>query len=258
MSPEPLFVQNDGVYVPAEMTRGPWDPGALHGGAPAALFAHVLAQAPAAHGLRLGRLTCEFVRPVPMAPLTVTTEVVRPGRRVAWLDGAILDPTGTIVARARALFLSPSELDAETGQAPPFAGPGDGRANDFGDGPPMFATHALELRFVEGAFRTLGPSTAWFRLRGPVLGDQPVSGAERIAVAADFGNGIATELSWDEHVFINPDLTIYFERDPVGEWVALQARMYLAPGAVAIAESVLWDERGRIGRALQSLLVGRR
>ena len=98
----------------------------------------------------------------------------------------------------------------------------------------------------------LGPSTAWFRLRGPVLDDEPVSGAERIAVAADFGNGIATELSWDEHMFINPDLTIYFERDPVGEWVALQARMHLAPGAVALAESVIWDERGRIGRAVQS------
>jgi len=34
--------------------------------------------------------------------------------------------------------------------------------------------------------------------------------------------------------------------------------MYLAPGAVALAESVIWDERGRIGRAVQSLLVGRR
>lgn len=258
MSPEPLFVQDGGVYMPAEMTRGPWDPRALHGGAPAALLAHVLAAAPAAHGLRLARLTCEFVRPVPLSPLTVTTDVIRPGRRVALLDGAIRDAQDTVVARARALFLSPSELDTETGQAPPFPGPGDGRANDFGDGPPMFATHALELRFVEGKFREVGPSTAWFRLRGPVLGDEPVTGAERIAVAADFGNGIATELSWEEHVFINPDLTIYFERDPVSEWVALQARMYVAPGAVALAESVIWDERGRIGRAVQSLLVSRR
>lgn len=258
MSSEPLFVQDGEFYVPAEMTRGPWDPGALHGGAAAALFARVLAGARAAQGLRLARLTCEFVRPVPLAPLAVATEVIRPGRRVALLDGAILDPDGTVVAHARALFLSPSELDTETGQAPPFPGPGDGRANDFGDGPPMFATHALEIRFVEGAFREVGPATAWFRLRGPVLGDEPASAAERIAVAGDFGNGIASELSWAEHVFINPDLTLYFEREPVSEWVALQSRMYLAPGAVALAESVIWDERGRIGRAVQSLLVGRR
>jgi len=258
MSRAPLFVQAGGVYTPAEMARGPWDPSALHGGAPAALLPHVFTADPAAQGLRLARLTCEFVRPVPLSPLTVTTEVIRPGRRVALLDGAILDPDDTVVARARALFLSPSTLDTETGQAPPFPGPAEGRANDFGDGPPMFATHALELRFAEGRFREVGPSTAWFRLRGPVIDAEAVTGAERIAVAADFGNGIATELSWEEHVFINPDLTIYFERDPVSEWVALQARMYVAPGAVALAESVIWDERGRIGRAVQALLVGRR
>ena len=258
MSPEPLFVQTDGVYVPAEITRGPWDPDALHGGAPAALFVHVLAQAPAARGLRLGRLTCEFVRPVPMAPLTLTTEVLRPGRRVALLDATMLDPGGSVVARARALFLAPSQLDADTGHAPPFAAPRDGRVNDFADGPPMFATHALELRFVEGAFREVGPATAWFRLRGPVLDDQPVLGAERMAVAGDFGNGIASELSWSDHVFINPDLTLFFERDPIGDWVAVQARMLLSPGAVALAEGVLWDERGRVGLAVQTLLVGRR
>ena len=80
MTPEPLFVQDGGVYIPAEMTRGPWDPGALHGGAPAALFAHALAAAEPAQGLRLARLTCEFVRPVPLVPLEVLIEIVRPGQ----------------------------------------------------------------------------------------------------------------------------------------------------------------------------------
>ena len=65
-------------------------------------------------------------------------------------------------------------------------------------------------------------------------------------------------LSWDEHVFINPDLTLYVEREPVGEWVALQSQMRVTHGSVATAESVLWDERGRIGRATQALLVGPR
>jgi hypothetical protein len=40
--------------------------------------------------------------------------------------------------------------------------------------------------------------------------------------------------------------------------VALQAQMRVAPGSVSVAESVLWDERGRVGRAIQSLLVDRR
>ncbi|HET9103329.1 MAG TPA: thioesterase family protein [Solirubrobacteraceae bacterium] len=261
MSNEPLFVHDGDLWVPAEKTRGPWDPGALHGGAPAALLTHVLSRHPAAQSLRLARLTCELVRPVPLAPLAVQVAVVRPGRRVALLEASITDPAGTVVTRARALHLAVSEVGTETGQAPPFPGPEHGAENDFNaaaDAPPMFATHALELRFVEGSFRAIGPATAWFRLRGPVVDDAPVSGAERISAAADFGNGIASELSWQDHVFINPDLTVFYERDPIGEWVAVQARMFVAPGAVALAESVLWDERGRIGRAVQTLLVGRR
>jgi Acyl-CoA thioesterase C-terminal domain len=65
-------------------------------------------------------------------------------------------------------------------------------------------------------------------------------------------------LSWDEHTFINPDLTLYIEREPLGEWVALQSQMRVTQGSVAVAESVLWDKRGRIGHAIQALLVGPR
>jgi hypothetical protein len=122
----------------------------------------------------------------------------------------------------------------------------------------MFATHGMEIRFVDGVFRQPGPATAWFRLRHPLIGDEPVSPIERVAAAGDFGNGIASVLSWDEHIFINPDLTLYIEREPVGEWVALQSRMRVARGSVASAESVIWDEYGRVGRATQALLVGPR
>ena len=59
-------------------------------------------------------------------------------------------------------------------------------------------------------------------------------------------------------MFINPDLTFYIERPPRGEWVALQSQTRLEAGSVAIAESVLWDREGRIGRATQTLLVARR
>ncbi len=79
-----------------------------------------------------------------------------------------------------------------------------------------------------------------------------------MAAAGDFGNGIASVLNWSEHTFINPDLTLYIEREPVGEWVALQSQMRVTPGNVATAESVVWDQRGRLGRAIQALIVGRR
>ena len=36
-----LFERNGNTYTPTPLARGPWDPNALHGGAPAALFATV-------------------------------------------------------------------------------------------------------------------------------------------------------------------------------------------------------------------------
>lgn len=256
MSLQAVFVRDGDRYRATDLALGPWAPGALHGGAPAALLARGFAQA-APEGLRVARITYELVRPVTQAPLALRLEVVRPGRRVTLLDGFLTDPEGVELVRARALLLVATDVDATPPAPPPFPGPERGEVNDWHHATPMFATHAMEIRFVEGRFMGTGPATAWFRLRQPVVAGEPVLGIERIAAAGDFGNGIATEVSWEDHTFINPDLTISFERDPVGEWVALQSQMRVVAGAVAVAESVLWDERGRIGRALQSLLVAR-
>jgi hypothetical protein len=78
---------------------------------------------------------------------------------------------------------------------------------------------------------------------------------QRLAAAGDFGNGISAVLSWHDYLFINPDLTLYIEREPAGEWICLDAQTILSPGGIAAAESVIYDERGRVGRAVQALLV---
>ncbi len=262
MTPDAVFVHDGDAFTATDLALGPWAPGALHGGAPAALIAHVLAGHAGGRGrdpgLRLARLTYEFVRPVPVGPLTVRVEEVRPGRRVALLDAFVTDPDGTEVTRARGLLLQPSEIEATPAQPPPFPGPEDGAVNDWDEQRPMFATHAMEIRFVQGRFREPGAATAWFRLRAPLIAGEPTLPLDRVAAAGDFGNGIASVLDWGAHVFINPDLTLYLEREPVDEWVALQSEMRVLSGSAAVAESVLWDRRGRIGRAVQSLLVGLR
>ncbi|HWE08640.1 MAG TPA: thioesterase family protein [Solirubrobacteraceae bacterium] len=261
MSVDAVFVQDGDLFTATDLGLGPWARGALHGGAPAALLAHAFAESTPAPGLRPARLTYEFVRPVPRGPLAVEVAVVRPGRRVTLLDGVLRDAHGTEVTRARALMVAPSELgEPSAGPPPPFPGPPDGVPNDWPDtgGSRMFATDAMEIRFVEGQFREPGPSTAWFRLRHPLIDGVQTTPLERLAAAGDFGNGIASVLSWEEHVFINPDLTLHIEREPVGEWVGLQSQMRVARGNVAMAESVLWDETGRLGQAVQSLLVGPR
>jgi hypothetical protein len=80
----------------------------------------------------------------------------------------------------------------------------------------------------------------------------------RVLVAADSGNGISSELSPREHLFINPDLTVHLYRYPEGEWVCLSARTTIDPAGVGLADTALLDRRGTIGRAAQSLFVAKR
>ncbi len=258
MTAEAVFVHDGQRFTATELALGPWAPGALHGGAPAALIAHVLAGAAPDPALRLARLTYEFVRPAPMGPLAVRVEQVRPGRRVTLLDAFLTDGDGTEVTRARGLLVRPSEVGPTPSEPPPFAGPEEGDVNDWAGETPMFATHAMEIRFVEGRFRQPGPATAWFRLRSPLIAGEQTLPVDAVAAAGDFGNGIGSVLSWEDQTFINPDLTLYLEREPVDEWVALQSVMRARAGSVAVADSVLWDRHGRIGRAMQSLVVGPR
>jgi hypothetical protein len=260
MSTEAVFRSVDGRFVATEFSRGPWDPGAQHGGAPAALLMRAFEHLPAAEGLVLSRVTYEFLRPVPIGELSVSAEVVRPGRRVQLLEGSLLTDSGVEVVRARALQVRAASGDAlRDAVAPAPPGPAGGRANDFAPRyRPMFAPDAIEIRFVSGRFYDGGAATAWFRLRVPIVAGEEPSPLQRLAAAGDFGNGISAFLSWDEYVFINPDLTLYVERAPVGDWIGLDARTTIPPDGIGVSESVLFDERGRVGRATQALLVAPR
>src|SRR5690606_37523678 len=103
-----------------------------------------------------------------------------------------------------------------------------------------------------------GPARAWFRLRRPGVGDERPSGVQRVAAAADFSNGISWVLPFQHWIFPDPDLTVHLSRPPTGEWVGLDALTLPSDQGMAMAESALFDEGGRLGRAVQSLLLQRR
>jgi hypothetical protein len=260
--PEAVFIPSDGRFVATELSRGPWNANAQHGGAPAALLVRAFERLPAADGLVIARITYELLRPAPVGEVDVGAEVVRPGRRVQLLEGVIRGSDGTELVRARALQVRVAETDGGDPDPPP-AGPEQGREHEpGGEGfvppySPMFAPDAIEIRFVSGVFGR-GPATAWFRMRVPIVAGEEPTPLQRLAAAGDFGNGISAILSWQETVFINPDLTLYVERPPEGEWIGLESRTVIPPGGVGVAESVIYDARGRVGRAVQALLVASR
>ena len=250
----------EGRFVATELARGPWDPDALHGGPPAALLMRAFERLPGGEDLPLARVTYELLRPVPLGELTLEAEVVRPGRRVQLLEAALRSSEGVEVMRARALRVQRSEAPPPGASEPPQPGPEQCKPGPLAPGSEqvMFARDAMDIRFIAGAFGDPGPAAAWFRLRFPLLGGEPTTPLQRLAAAADFPNGIGNAVPWEEYRFINPDLTIYLEREPTGEWICLDAQTRIGAGGVGVAEAVLSDERGRVGRAIQALLIARR
>jgi len=252
--------EGSGLVRPTELTRGPWDPSAQHGGAPAALLAGAVEGVASDGPMAVVRLTYEFLRPVPLAPLELATRLVRPGRRVQLVE-AVLRAAGNEVARVTALRVRRDDVPApaaEPAPNPPRAPAESELLRMPADGPTSFARDAMEIRFAAGTFWDVGPAFAWFRVRVPILAGEPITQLQRLAAAGDFGNGIGAAVSWGTHVFINPDLTIYAERPPDGDWVGLDAESRLVPDGTGVSDSVLYDERGRVGRAQQSLYVARR
>jgi hypothetical protein len=95
----------------------------------------------------------------------------------------------------------------------------------------------------------------WLRLIVPIVAGQETTPFQRVAAAGDFGNGVAAAFDRGRYSCINPDLTITLHRLPAGEWVGLHSATFPEPNGYGVAESVLHDERGRIGRGIQTVLV---
>ena len=93
------------------------------------------------------------------------------------------------------------------------------------------------------------------RLRHPLLAGEELTPLARLAATADFCNGVSAALPFERFLFINADLTIHLQRLPQGEWIGLDARTLLHDGGAALAEGVLHDEHGPLGRAFQTLVV---
>ena len=126
----------------------------------------------------------------------------------------------------------------------------------FSRGLPGYAD-LVETRIASGTFFR-GRCAVWFRLQRPLIEDEPPGGYQRVAVAADSGNGISAVLDFGRYLFVNSDLTINLLRRPLGEWICVDARTLLSPNGCGLAESQLFDQTGLIGRATQSLAVRER
>ncbi len=263
-SPTAAFTALDAHRATASaLTRGPWHPDHQHAGPPIALVCRAVERAAHVHGLtHLSRMTANLLRPVPIGELVVEVATDYAGRNAGHFS-ARLHAANKEVARFTALMQRENDVplpavlpEHPLPQAPrppegspPAVFPFAGRRVGYAD--------LVETRLAQGRFFD-GPCAAWFRLRHALVDGETPSVYQRVAVAADSGNGISAILDFSKYLFLNSDLTINLLRRPHGEWICLDAHTHLGPEGCGLTASRLFDTQGLIGTATQSLSLRQR
>lgn len=238
-----------GRYQATEHTQGPWDPRHQHLGPVTALMVHALPP-----GLPVAKIAVDVFAPVPVGVLDVTTRLVKDGKRVQCAS-VVLSAEGRELVHMTAWRIRESVTSA-TAAAPP---PGEGSldtsswlATGFGYG------KAMEWRFTSGSAMTPGPATVWGRVGVPLVEGEEITPLERLVILADSGNGVSNVLDFDAYLFANVDLAISLFREPVGEWMCMEAATSIGPAGRGLARTRLFDAEGEVGASMQTLFVGPR
>jgi hypothetical protein len=210
---------------------------------------------------RLARISVELGRPVPMAGFRVETEVLRAGRATSGTRAAILDSDGNVRVTAAGLHVAVAD-------PPLFEGSLDNSGvvlpkvedTEPGEFPIRRITskwtgfrHSVEVRYPPDEPES-GPRTVYMRTVPPLADEEP-SPFQRICPLADCGNAFSRHADPEVVQFINTDLLIALYRDPVGEWMGSRSASQWQPNGVGLADALLFDEHGPVGRALQTLLL---
>ncbi|OED40003.1 hypothetical protein AB833_12475 [Chromatiales bacterium (ex Bugula neritina AB1)] len=245
-------------FQPTSHTRGPWDANHCHAGPPTGMIARALEQL--LPGQRLTRLTVNLIRPVPFSGFQITTEVTRTGRIVSISTAALLDHDGKQCVTATALHMTPQSntpfptLHNDPVYKPEDAVPGKFPIEKSLHNMPSFKDDGVSVMYPEGQTNKPGPTISWLRTV-PLLPDETPSAFQRICPLADCGNAFSRNAEPWEVNFMNPDLTLLLHRDPVGEWLGTDAQSHWQPDGIGMSDARLFDQRGSVGRAIQTLLL---
>lgn len=243
MFDSPFFIPTEAGLEPSPHAAGPWSPDMMHGRLLAGLAAHAIEQEHDVTGFMPVRLTVDLFRNPAMAPVSVSTTVVRSGGRVRAID-ATLRIGGVDVARASSLLL---RTGGDPGDQPtPMTGRWDApppEAIDYElNTDTAFDTVPVPGRgFTDGGARQL-----WVRDRRPLVAGMTLTPFVRAALVADIASPLAN-FGPNGLDYINADLTLHLGRLPEGEWVGVETSTRVASGGVSVSVCTLHDQVGAIG-----------
>ena len=263
-SPDAFYLPlGDGRFESTVHTGGPWDSRLQHAGPPSALLTRAVEQHEGAWPGHIVRVSVDILGPVPVAELTVTTQTMRAGKSVELVQAELhsVDGAGNdrVAARATAWRVVDVELDLPEHpelehEVPPFPDAATPLPPGWGGG----YLAAMEWRQAGGEWAGSGPATVWGRMRYPLVPDEEPTGLQRVMAIADSGNGVSHVLSFEEWLFINPDLTVHVAAEPQGEWICLDAATTVSRRGSGLASSRLFDRERLVARGAQALYVAPR
>ncbi len=247
MTPPPAhFTRTESdSFLPGPSAQSHWGEDHLNGPALVGLLATVLEERHGHADFMPTRLTVDLFKAARGMPTTVTSRLVRDGRRVRNSVGELVQD-GVPVARATLVHYRRSEAPrGEEWQAPmDFTGPlevDEERYSYMGsDGTgwsEVIVDHqnTARKRFLSRAV--------------DVVVGQRNSPFANAAMAAE-GTSLVTNLGTAGVGYINGDLSVALARLPIGPWVGVQADSHLAVQGVSVGTATLFDSAGAFGSGM--------
>lgn len=248
----PFYRLEGGLYHPLIPATGSWNRAHQNGVAVGGLLASMIDDAPEAAPMSLCRLTVDIVRTVPFQPVEARCVAIKSGPRMQVLEAQIL-ANGELVARAAAVRIRIEDTPGDAEAPLPYPAPEDAPVRPITSA--LSQGHPVETRVVKGSPREPGPGAYWTRINAEVIESRPVSAAARAVMAADLASSPSSIINTREWSNANIDLSVYFTRAPVGDWILAEAETVTAGNGAALVNTVLADRTGPFGRAHQTLFI---
>lgn len=248
------FTRTPNGIASTELPISPWNAQALNGVAVGGLLAALLEEmAPATETpLYWTRLTIDLLGAVPTGELEPRFTMLRGGQQMQLCQVELI-ANGRAAARVQGLRVR--ETDTPVSELPVgYDGP-----EGIPEGPPqaLGVLRHTNHRQIAGRDRREGPGVLWLRFGAEVIGGTPVTPLVRAAMAADYPAGRGNMIGADPYSWPNLDISLFLMREPVGEWLLVEAMTESAGRGSAIASGRLADRQGTFARTHQVVFVER-
>lgn len=245
-------------YLPTTHASGAWRDDELHLAPVAGLVIHHLERWREAHtdgSMIFSRFTFEVLGQIPREEISISTEVVRPGRTIELVE-ATAEIGGRATIRARAWLLQRSDT-LEVAAHSFTAMPSPEACADVSSLLSWPGGYIASISALQAPGHRAGRTRAWISSDLDLVSGETSQPLAEYAKFLDTANGVAVMAQPSEWQFPNVDLTLHFFARPTGRQVGLDTRVAFGAEGVGVTSAVMHDLNGPVGTIQQSTTLRR-